>query len=64
MYEEAYNRKLTSLSYLQGECGVQNDPKRLKRMKNHLQLTVSMAEIKRVVQKVHKHIGLLALKMK
>ena len=56
-------RKLTSLSYLQGESGVQNDPKRLRRMKNQLELTASMAEIKRV-QKVHEQSELLTLKIK
>lgn len=42
---------------------MQNDPKRLQRMKNQLELTESMAEVKRV-QKVHEHSELLALKTK
>jgi len=39
-------RKLISLSYLVGESGVQNDPKRLQRMKNQLDLTASIEEKK------------------
>lgn len=41
-------RKLTTLGYLQGHCGIVNSKETLKRMKQDLDLSVSVAEIHRL----------------
>ena len=38
-------RKLDNLGYMRGECGIQNDEDRRQRLKNQLNLTISVAAI-------------------
>ena len=38
-------RKLDNLGYIRGDCGLANDPERVKRLKNQLGLTESLAAI-------------------
>ena len=40
-------RKLDNLGYINSHCGIQNDEKRMSRLKSQLQLTASLAEVKR-----------------
>ena len=40
-------RKLDNLGYINSHCGIQNDEKRMNRLKSQLQLTASLAEVKR-----------------
>ena len=40
-------RKLDNLGFMSGACGVQNDPRRLARLKAQLGLAASLAEITR-----------------
>ena len=38
-------RKLDNLGYVRGDCGIANDADRIRRLKNHLHLQMSMAAI-------------------
>ena len=40
-------RKLDNLGYINSYCGIQNNEKRMSRLKSQLQLTASLAEVKR-----------------
>ena len=42
-------RKLDNLGYINSHCGIQNDRERMDRLKMQLQLTASIAEVKRDV---------------
>lgn len=43
-------RKLDALGFMRGESGIQNDPERIKRLRNQLALADSIAEISKQEQ--------------